>query len=118
MIRTYVGAKIHGINVTGKSVQYNGSVSICRELMKLAGIEPYEQVHIVNLNNGNRWITYAVPHEKRGTFTLNGGGARLGEMGDQCVVMTYVQGEAFWGAQVVFCNTFNEPVKEMQYARD
>lgn len=87
-MKTFVSAKLHGIRVTDKSVEYHGSVSICPKLLAAAGIEQYEQVHVVNLNNGNRWVTYAIEGEI-GAFTLNGGGARLGEIGDSCVVMTY-----------------------------
>lgn len=105
-MKTYIAAKIHGIRVTDKSVQYSGSVSICPALMAAAGIEPYEQVHIINLHNGARWITYALP-AKTGVFTLNGGGARLGEVGDECVVMTYESTTRYTPATVIFCSPNN-----------
>ena len=114
-MKTFVGAKIHGIRVTDKSVKYHGSVSIAQDLMDAVHIEPYEQVHIINLHNGNRWVTYALP-APRGVFSLNGGGARLGEINDECVVLTYGSEEAFEGAAVVFCDEHNHIEKEAVYA--
>ena len=113
-LRTYVGAKIHGITVTDKSVDYHGSVSIDGTLLERAGIEPYEQVHIINLSTGARWVTYALPGPT-GAFTLNGGGARLGEVGDRCVVLTYRQEETYRGAVVLFCYEGNAATRVMTY---
>lgn len=110
-MRTFVGAKLHRITVTDKSLGYNGSVAIDRRLMALVGIEPFEQVHVVNLNNGQRWVTYALPDDETpGKFSLNGGGARLGEIGDRCVVMTYRQEVVFTGAKVAFLDERNTVV--------
>jgi aspartate 1-decarboxylase len=114
MTATFVAAKLHGITVTAASVEYNGSVTIDRSLMALAGMEPYEQVDIVNLNTGGRWTTYILPGEE-GVFSLNGGGARLGVVGDRCVAMTYRSFDRFPGAQVLFLNTGNQVVSVMPY---
>lgn len=111
----YVAAKIHGIRVTGASVEYNGSVSICPDLMKAAGINPYEWVHIVNLTTGARWETYALVAD-RAEFTLNGGSARLGEIGDSCVVMTTEWADHFEGANIVFCDHENNIRSAGRYA--
>jgi aspartate 1-decarboxylase len=105
-MKTFVSAKIHGIRVTDKSLKYHGSVSICPRLMQAAGIEEYEQVHLVNLSTGDRWVTYAIKAEE-GAFTLNGGGARLGEVGDECVILAYSTCEQFEPANVVFCDPSN-----------
>jgi len=105
-MKHWVSAKLHGISVTDKSVEYNGSVTICSELMKKAGIENHEKVQIVNLNNGNRWETYALAGES-GVFSLNGGGARLGEVGDKCVIIAYRTRSAFLDFDVVFCGKDN-----------
>jgi aspartate 1-decarboxylase len=99
-VRSFVAAKIHGIIVTDKSVVYQGSVTIDAALLAEADIHPYERVDVVNLSNGARWTTYALPGGE-GAFTLNGGGARLGEVGDRCVVMTYRDEPIFSGARVV-----------------
>jgi len=113
-MKQWVAGKIHGICVTGSSVDYNGSVSICPDLMAVAGIEQYEWVHIVNLNNGARWETYAL-HAAEGEFTLNGGSARLGELHDPCVVMTTAWGADFGAARVVFCDQENQMIESMVY---
>lgn len=110
-MKEYVNAKLHNINVTAKSINYHGSVTICSDLLKESGIDPYQKVDVVNLNTGGRWTTYAVPGPK-GSFELNGGGARLGEIGDKCVVISYQSSESFEGAKVVFCNNKNE-IKDM-----
>lgn len=113
-MKTFISAKLHNLRVTGKAVEYTGSVTVCRELLRAAGITPYEQAHIVNLTNGRRWITYVIPGEP-GVFELNGGGARLGEKGDLCVVMTYTQAREFEGATVLFVGQQNQVVDQQQY---
>jgi len=115
-VKTFVSAKLHNLYVTDKSLRYHGSASIDASLLKIAGIDPYEQVHIVNLSNGNRWVTYALPSEE-GVFTLNGGGARLGEVGDTCIVIAYRQEEVFSGVTVVYCTPDNQVQEVLQYAR-
>jgi aspartate 1-decarboxylase len=106
-LRTYVAAKIHGLRVTAASVDYNGSVTVDQALLDAADIEPYEQVDIVNLSNGNRWTTYVLPGPAW-SFTLNGGGARLGVVGDRCVLMTYRTEDKFSGARVIFVSDNND----------
>lgn len=115
-MRTWVAGKIHGIRVSEKHPDYHGSVSIARDLMVAAGIEAYEQVHVINQANGNRWITYAVPGAP-GEFALNGGGARLGEIGDPCILITYVTADEFPGAPVVFATDDNAVGDWLVYAR-
>lgn len=114
-MRTFVASKIHGIRVTDKSVNYNGSVSVCQQLLQEAGMEAFERVDVVNLSTGDRWTTYLLPDERAGRFSLNGGGARLGELGDQCVLMTWKDEESFSGAQVVFCDEQNRIRNRMTY---
>lgn len=116
MSRHFVGGKIHNLRVTDKSLQYIGSVSISRELMSAAGMMEYEKVLVVNLNNGARWETYALSIEEPGQFTLNGGGARLGEVGDVCVVLTFRESEHFEGAPLIFCDANNKIVRKDKYA--
>jgi aspartate 1-decarboxylase len=106
-MRCYVAAKLHGLRVTDKAVHYTGSVSIPETLMAAVGIDPYERVQVVNLHNGERWETYALPHEDDRTFALNGGGARLGEVGDECVIMAYRWEAAFSGCKVLFFDDEN-----------
>ncbi len=71
-----------------------GSISIDELLLKAVGIIPYEQVHVVNVNNGERFITYAIAAAAgSGAIELNGAAARLGVKGDKLIVMTYAQVE-------------------------
>lgn len=114
-MKFYISSKIHGIRVTDKSVDYNGSVSISKSLCKIAKIEQYQQVDIVNLDNGNRWTTYVLYASEPQVFTLNGGGAYLGEKDDRCVVMTYVGAETYSPATVIFCNKENEITNKFLY---
>lgn len=115
-LRSWISGKIHGIRVTGASVEYEGSVTIDHDLMIEADIDVGEQVHIVNLNNGQRWITYAIPGPP-GAFTLNGGSARLGVEGDQCVIMVFSLADMPTGAPVIFLNERNEIINRKRYPR-
>lgn len=92
MHRTLLAAKIHSCTITDANLQYMGSISIDELLLKAVGIVPYEQVHVVNVNNGERFITYAIAAEPgSGSIELNGAAARLGAKGDKLIVMTYSQ---------------------------
>jgi aspartate 1-decarboxylase len=119
-MRTFIAAKIHGVTVTACHLNYHGSQSLPVSLMQAVGIEPYEQVHVVNMKNGKRWVTYALPGDE-GICTLNGAAAHNGEPGDELIVMAYRQEERFSGAKVVFAThdnrlreTLNYPAKEVQ----
>lgn len=101
MLKTYVSGKIHGMRVTDKSLDYNGSVSLPRELMDAAGIEEFEQIHIVNKSNGQRWVTYVI-EGRAGELRMNGAAARLAEVGDECLLFTYRTEASYSGANVVF----------------
>lgn len=90
MQRLIFKSKIHRATLTGKSLDYEGSIAVDETLLELADILPGEQVHVLNLNNGSRLITYAIPAPKgSGTMMLNGPAARLGEIGDVVVLLTY-----------------------------
>jgi aspartate 1-decarboxylase len=92
MQRTFLLAKIHNCTLTGANINYVGSISIDEMLLKKAGIFLYEQVQVVNVANGKRFITYAIPAPANsGTIELNGAAARLGVAGDRLIIMTYGQ---------------------------
>ena len=85
-------SKIHRATLTGVEPDYEGSITLDRALMDRAGILPFEQVHVLNLNNGARLITYAIEAPAgSGTVMLNGPAARLGLKGDVVVILTYAQ---------------------------
>lgn len=113
-MKRFVSGKIHGIRVTDKSVKYYGSVGIARALLEAAEIAPYEAVDVINLTTGARWSTYAIPLASG--FSLNGGGARLGEIGDECVILTYRLENSFTGAAIVFCDQDNNIISRDLYA--
>ena len=89
---TTLKSKIHRAVVTDSQLNYVGSIEIDENLMQKANIKPNEQVHVVNLSNGNRWITYALPGKLNSkTISVNGGGARLAVKGDLLIIMAYAQ---------------------------
>jgi aspartate 1-decarboxylase len=88
--RFVLRSKIHRATLTGTDLDYEGSIAMDRALMDAADILPGEQVHVLNLNNGERLITYAIEAPAgSGTMLLNGPAARLGAPGDIVVVLTY-----------------------------
>ncbi|MBD2061394.1 aspartate 1-decarboxylase [Funiculus sociatus GB2-A5] len=92
MQRSLLLSKIHRCTLTGSHLDYVGSISIDKTLLDAAGILPYEQVQVVNIANGERFITYAIAApENSGVVELNGAAARLGIKGDCLIIMTYAQ---------------------------
>jgi aspartate 1-decarboxylase len=87
-MRTMLKSKIHRATITDCNVNYEGSITIDRELLKAADILPYEQVHVLDVNNGQRLITYAIEGEA-GEVCLNGAAARLCHRGDIVIILTY-----------------------------
>jgi aspartate 1-decarboxylase len=112
MLRTFVSAKVHGIRVTAKALAYEGSATLPRDLMDAAGIAAFEQVHVVNKSNGNRWVTYAIEGPP-GEFVLNGAAARMGEVGDECLVITYRVEETYSGARVAYLDPATNAIVRM-----
>jgi aspartate 1-decarboxylase len=83
-------SKIHRATLTGVEPDYEGSITLDRALMDRAGLLPFEQVHVLNLNNGARLVTYAIAAPAgSGTVMLNGPAARLGLKGDIVVILSY-----------------------------
>ena len=90
MQRIMLKSKIHRATLTGTDLHYEGSIAIDAKLLRAADILPGEQVHVLNLNNGSRIITYAIEGaEDSGMMLLNGPAARTGMVGDIIVVLTY-----------------------------
>lgn len=82
--------KIHRATVTDANLNYQGSLTVDCDLLERADILPYEQVQVVNVNNGARLETYAIPGPRgSGVICLNGAAARLGEKGDIVIVIAY-----------------------------
>lgn len=92
MQRTLLFAKIHNATVTAANINYMGSISIDRALLDAAGIFPNEQVQVVNVTNGARFVTYAIPAPPQsGAIELNGAAARLVTPGDRVIIISYAQ---------------------------
>lgn len=91
-MRTMLKSKIHRATVTDADINYEGSITIDSVLMAAADIIPYEQVHVLNINNGARFTTYAIEGEAgKGDICLNGAAARLAVKGDLVIILTYTQ---------------------------
>lgn len=90
MTRTMMNGKIHRATVTAANVDYIGSISLDPELMRAADILPNEQVHVLDVTNGNRLETYAIEGAP-GEVCLNGAAAHLVDVGDLVIVVSYVQ---------------------------
>ncbi|OGO03346.1 MAG: aspartate 1-decarboxylase [Chloroflexi bacterium RBG_13_53_26] len=89
-MRTMLRSKIHRARVTGGNVDYEGSITIDRALMEAADILPYEMVHVLNVNNGARFQTYAIEGKTgSGEIVLNGAAARLAAREDIVIILTY-----------------------------
>jgi aspartate 1-decarboxylase len=92
MLRTICKSKLHGATVTEANLQYTGSLTLDAELMKAADLVPYEQVHVVDVTNGARIVTYCIEAPPgSGTVCVNGAAARLIFAGDKIIVISYAQ---------------------------
>ncbi|MCL4694057.1 MAG: aspartate 1-decarboxylase [Candidatus Hydrogenedentes bacterium] len=90
MMLTMFKSKIHRATVTQAELNYVGSLTLDLDLMEAADMLPHEQVQVLNLNTGARFETYIIEGERgSGTVCLNGPAARLGEVGDIIIVLTY-----------------------------
>jgi aspartate 1-decarboxylase len=109
-----MNGKIHRARVTDADLNYVGSISIDPILMKAADIVPNEQVSVYNLNNGARFETYAIEGSD-GQICLNGAAARLAQVGDLVIVVTYVDVEdhelASHEPSVIVVDEDNHPVE-------
>jgi aspartate 1-decarboxylase len=114
-MKKYVSAKIHGLHVTRSALDYHGSLGVDGDLLQQVGIEEYEAILVVNLNNGARWETYAISAGP-GEVQLNGGSARLGCVGDRLLIMTFTWEEEFSGAKVLMIGEDNKVTHVVNYA--
>lgn len=90
MLRTILKSKIHRACVTETDLYYEGSVTIDAILMEKADILAHEKVEVLNLNNGLRLETYAIPGERNsGAICLNGPAARGACVGDKVIILSY-----------------------------
>jgi aspartate 1-decarboxylase len=105
-------SKIHRATITGADLNYVGSITLDTRLMELADIREYEQVHVLDIDNGARFETYVIPGGP-GDVVLNGAAARLVQPGDKVIVITYAQFDeeelAAFEPLVVHVDSNNQP---------
>lgn len=106
MLLHMLKSKIHRAQITGANVDYEGSLTIDRELMEKVGFLPYEKILCSNLANAARFETYAIPGERgSGQIVLNGAAAHLGKPGDRLTIMSFTEVELaeakFWKPRVI-----------------
>jgi len=116
MRRIMFKSKIHRATVTGADLNYEGSITIDSELLKLADIYPYEKVDIYNVSNGERFSTYVIPGEPgSGEICLNGAAARKVQKGDVVIIVSYCELTEeeikTFSPTVVLVDEENRPVK-------
>lgn len=87
---TLLKAKIHRATITEADLHYEGSISVDENLLDASGILPYEQVDVLDINNGERFTTYAIPAPRgSGAIKVNGAAARLVYKGDLVIIIAY-----------------------------
>ena len=111
-------SKIHRVTITEADLNYDGSMTIDEDLMNAAGIVQFEQVNIYNINNGERFETYAIRGKAgSGVIGLNGAAARKGHVGDLVIIVTYGQYEesqlAGFEPTILLCDENNKIRKRL-----
>ncbi|WP_206811401.1 aspartate 1-decarboxylase [Paradesulfitobacterium ferrireducens] len=119
MFRHMMKSKIHRATVTEANLKYVGSITIDSALMEAADLLPNERVQVVNNNNGARLETYVIPGEAHsGVICLNGAAARLVQVGDEVIIISYGiftdDAARSYQPKVVFVDNANRPVKIAQ----
>ncbi len=119
MKRTMLKSKIHRGTVTGADLNYVGSITLDPALMELADIREFEQVAVLDVDNGSRLITYAIEGGP-GDIILNGAAARLVHRGDKVIVLTYADYEEAdldeYAPTIVHVDAQNRPISEAEAA--
>ena len=123
MIRKLLHGKIHGATVTATAVDYEGSIGIDADLLRAAGILPYESVHVWNVSNGERFETYAIVNPAgSGEVVVNGAAAHKTRVGDKVIVAAFawltdkdISGHK---AKIVLVDGANQPQKAAQRKTD
>lgn len=92
MNRTLLRSKIHRVTVTEANVDYEGSITVDKDLMDAADLIEFEQVHIFNVTNGNRFYTYVIEGKRgSGVICTNGAAAHLAKQGDIVIIANFAQ---------------------------
>jgi len=90
MQRHLMKSKIHRATITSADLHYEGSLTVDEDLLDAADLVTYEEIQVVNVNNGARFSTYVIPGLRgSGVLQLNGAAARLGHPGDLVILISY-----------------------------
>lgn len=121
MLTKLLKAKIHRATVTFTDVNYHGSITIDRDLLRDAGLAPNEAVTVADCENGNRFETYIIPGESgSGVIGINGAAARLTQLGHRVIIMAFTYGTpqeiASHHSRVVIVNDKNRAVETLDHA--
>ena len=111
---TVLYSKIHRATVTDAQLHYEGSLTIDKHLMDLAGLVEYQQINIYNITNGERFTTYAIEGEPHsGVIQVNGAAAHLARTGDLIIIASYAdiphEEGPEWKPKLVFVDKANKP---------
>mgnify|MGYP001557275860 CR=1 FL=1 len=117
MLRTFMTGKLHRVTVTASEIDYIGSCAIDQNLLDAAGILPNEQIHLWNVNNGERLVTYAIDAPRgSGIISVNGSAAHKATVGDILILAAFGQLDAteadHHAPHVVFVNEHNQIISK------
>lgn len=120
ILLTLLKGKLHRVRVTAVELEYEGSCAIDSDLLAAAGIHPYEQIHIYDVNNGDRFSTYAISASAgSGVISVNGAAARRVSLGDVLIIAAYAQATADAVAgfrpQLVYVDEHNRIIPRNQH---
>lgn len=110
-------AKLHKARVTHSELEYEGSCAIDGKLLDLSGIREYEQIHIYNVTNGERFVTYAIRAEEgTGIISVNGAAAHKADPGDVVIICAYVslnqQELASYKPRLIYLDEHNSVIRQ------
>ena len=122
MLISMLKGKIHRATVVQAELDYVGSITVDQDLLDAAGILEYEMVHVVDINNGNRFETYTIAGERgSGLICLNGAAARCVQVKDKIIIMAYAQmtpEEAkMHSPSVLFVDDHNKIIQKTNYEK-
>jgi aspartate 1-decarboxylase len=120
MLRTLLNSKIHRVTVTHCELHYEGSCAIDENLLEAAGIVENEQIHVWNIDNGERFVTYVIKGQRgSGMISVNGSAARRAAVGDLVIIAAFAQvNETDAPAhkpRLVFVNEANHQIGERHF---
>ena len=120
MQRTMLKSKLHRVRVTHSELHYEGSCAIDEALLEAANIHEYEQIQIYNINNGQRFTTYAIRAERHsGVISVNGAAAHKADPNDLIIIASYAvynEGElAHYQPQLVYVDADNRVIAEKNH---